>query len=190
MSEILIQTNSIHHFPVSYSCEELDELLKSKFEMLRQNTPLVENNDPFTITVVTMTGRRLTLLVHPSTTIHNLKQLIYKQDEIMLDQQRIIFNGKQLEDGTIKNANITPDSTLHLILRLRGGMYHSTSGRQDFISLNFIMKRDKGMAMIRYMREKYDVIELMDILHSKLIECSTNDEINQVFVLIKKYYIE
>jgi hypothetical protein len=146
-----------------------------------------------TIHIKTATGKSICLKINPIDTILQLKKQLYLKEDLSIESQRIIFGGKQLEDHhTLCHYNITNESVLHIILRLRGGMFHKSSSRADFISLNHSDKMERGLSMLNYMKQE-STREMFVVLEDfeEMLKNTKNDvEIDMVYELIRKIYSE
>ena len=76
----------------------------------------------FQIFVKSINGKSRTLDVNTTDTIASIKQQMAEKEGVAAEEQRLIFAGKNLDDTkTLQDYNISAESTIHLVLRVKGG---------------------------------------------------------------------
>lgn len=149
--------------------------------------------EPIELNIIfkTLTGKIIPVTIFNTDTILKLKQSLFKLEGIMIDDQRLIYNGSKLEDNKqIYQYNIDNNDTIHLILRLRGGMFHKSSARADFMSITHINTIETGLKMLMHMKSYKIQLELLNELEHRLKNTKTEEEATRIYNLIKKYYVK
>jgi len=125
----------------------------------------------FHVTIKSMTGKYTTVYIHDKMTIKEVKDELEKIDKIPPHHQRLVFNGKELHDDClVESYHLQKSDIIHIILRLRGGMFHETSSRIDHETLEqaTLLEIEKLERNIHFKRELFEVLRLSKQVSSNL----------------------
>lgn len=131
----------IFEYPGKY---EKHEIIHKKIHQIKQKNTfeplddlvdftgyICDSSKPYQIFVKTLVGKTKCINVDLTDTIGELKEKIGEIEKISMDKQCLIFAGKQLlnDNQTLSGYGLRNESTVHLVLNLRGGMFMEVSGR-------------------------------------------------------------
>ncbi|KAI7840525.1 hypothetical protein COHA_005824 [Chlorella ohadii] len=138
------------------------------------------------LSIKTLTGKLIPVHLAPDSTVAELKHAIEEEDGITVDQQRIIWAGKQLDnDRTLADYNIADGAELHLVLRLRGGQYFLSSGPAgNFEELGLAAGEQEVAAVAAAGRIPLEVV--LPDGRCVLLSCGERDGSSEVLAALRK----
>ncbi|CAF1596634.1 unnamed protein product [Rotaria sp. Silwood1] len=159
-------------------------------KILQEKTDTAESISYFMILVKLLTGRTIILYVNSDMTIASVKHLMQEKIDIPVNQQRLIFASKDLDNNkTLSEYKIEHLATLHMIQRLRGGMYHFTSGRLDFENLPPTGAAEAIKNVFAFNFKQLNNLELLSstelqnlVLQGQVVLSQLFNVINEIFV--------
>lgn len=128
---IHFEPNVFNYSPLSWKekYRQMEEDLRIRNQNLEKYKKLSSGIES-SLSIKTLTGKIVPIKIPLNCQVKDLKYMIQLAEGVPIDQQRLIYNGKQFSnEPTLMEYGITGGETIHLVLGLRGGMFHETSGR-------------------------------------------------------------